>query len=189
MIGSLIGAGIGAIGSIFGGISASKAMKKYYNEAKDNIDTQRDKNDSWYSRRYNESATQRADARDLLTRTEEAIRERNKEAAGMAAVGGATAESIAAAKAANNAAMANTVASIAANADARKDSIERQYMSRDAELTDKMTQLSREKNVGKAQAVAQAVQGVTSAAGNFGTALDDWRDSRLVKSNEQKPEG
>ena len=28
MIGSIVGAGLGAVGSIFGGISASKAMKK-----------------------------------------------------------------------------------------------------------------------------------------------------------------
>lgn len=54
----LVGAALGAVGSIFGGISASRAMKK----AKQNLQDQIDKNQDWYDRRYNEDATQRADA-------------------------------------------------------------------------------------------------------------------------------
>lgn len=46
----LIGSAIGAVGSIFGGIKASKAMKK----AKRNVEAQRQKNQDWYDRRYNE---------------------------------------------------------------------------------------------------------------------------------------
>ena len=58
----LIGSAIGAAGSIFGGISASKAMKR----AKKNVEAQRQKNQDWYDRRYNEDATQRADAQRIL---------------------------------------------------------------------------------------------------------------------------
>ena len=58
----LIGSAIGAVGSIFGGIKASKAMKK----AKRNVEAQRQKNQDWYDRRYNEDATQRADAQRIL---------------------------------------------------------------------------------------------------------------------------
>ena len=112
----LIGSAIGAVGSIFGGIKASKAMKK----AKRNVEAQRQKNQDWYDRRYNEDATQRADAQRILTQTEESIKQRNKAAAGSAAVMGGTDESVAAAKEANNKALADATSQIAADAEARK---------------------------------------------------------------------
>ncbi len=118
----LIGSAIGAAGSIFGGISASKAMKR----AKKNVEAQRQKNQDWYDRRYNEDATQRADAQRILAQTEESIKQRNKQAAGSAAVMGGTDESVAAAKAANNQALADATSQIAANAEARKDNINKQ---------------------------------------------------------------
>ena len=61
----LIGSAIGAANSIFGGIKASKAMKK----AKRNVEGSTAKNQDWYDRRYNEDATQRADAQRILTQT------------------------------------------------------------------------------------------------------------------------
>ena len=117
MIGSLVGAGLSAVGSIFGGISASKAMKK----VKKNLQAQKQANKDWYDRRYNEDATQRADAQRILTKTEESIRNRNQQAAGAQAVMGGTEESVAAAKAANNQALADATSQIAVNAEARKD--------------------------------------------------------------------
>lgn len=110
MIGSLVGAGLSAVGSIFGGISASKAMKK----VKKNLQAQKQANQDWYDRRYNEDATQRADAQRILTKTEESIRNRNQQAAGAQAVMGGTEESVAAAKAANNQALAGAICSIVA---------------------------------------------------------------------------
>lgn len=47
MLGSIIGAGVGAAASIFGGISASKAIKKM----KANLEEQRKKNQNWYVER------------------------------------------------------------------------------------------------------------------------------------------
>ena len=72
MLGSIIGAGVGAAASVFGGISASKAIRKM----KANLEEQRKKNQDWYDQRYNEDATQRADAQRILTKTEEAFRNR-----------------------------------------------------------------------------------------------------------------
>lgn len=155
----LIGAAIGAAGSIFGGISASKAMKKM----KRNVEEQRRKNQDWYDRRYNEDATQRADAQRILTQTEESIKNRNRQAAGAAAVMGGTDESVAAAKAANNQALADATAQIAAQADARKDNIEATYMQNDNAFVEQLNQIEQ----GKAQAIGQAVQGVASAAGSL----------------------
>lgn len=155
----LIGSAIGAAGSIFGGISASKAMKR----AKKNVEAQRQKNQDWYDRRYNEDATQRADAQRILTQTEESIKQRNKQAAGSAAVMGGTDESVAAAKAANNQALADATSQIAANAEARKDNIEATYMANDNAFVEQLNQLER----GKAQAIGQAVQGVANAASSM----------------------
>lgn len=155
----IIGAAIGAAGSIFGGISASKAMKKM----KRNVEEQRRKNQDWYDRRYNEDATQRADAQRILTQTEESIKNRNRQAAGAAAVMGGTDESVAAAKAANNQALADATAQIAAQADARKDNIEATYMQNDNAFVEQLNQIEQ----GKAQAIGQAVQGVAGAAGSL----------------------
>ncbi|MFR3916715.1 MAG: hypothetical protein ACLTFX_00575 [Phocaeicola vulgatus] len=155
----LIGSAIGAAGSIFGGISASKAMKR----AKKNVEAQRKKNQDWYDRRYNEDATQRADAQRILTQTEESIKQRNKQAAGSAAVMGGTDESVAAAKAANNQALADATSQIAANTEARKDNIEATYMANDNAFVEQLNQLEQ----GKAQAIGQAVQGVANAASSM----------------------
>ena len=151
----LIGSAIGAVGSIFGGIKASKAMKK----AKRNIEAQRKKNQDWYDRRYNEDATQRADAQRILTQTEESIKQRNKAAAGSAAVMGGTDESVAAAKEANNKALADATSQIAADAEARKDNIEATYLQNDNALVEQLNALEQ----GKAEAISGAVQGVTNA--------------------------
>lgn len=163
LIGSIAGGAVGAVGSIFGGISASKAMKR----VKRNLEAQRQANKDWYDRRYNEDATQRADAQAILTRTEESIKNRNRQAAGTQAVMGGTEESVAAAKAANNEALAQATTNIAVNADARKDQIEQTYRQRDAQLQEAINNVE----IGKAQAVSQAVQGVGQAASGIAGAF------------------
>lgn len=159
LLGGAIGAGLSAVGSIFGNISASKAMKK----VKNNLNEQRKRNQDWYDRRYNEDATQRADAQAILTKTEEAIKSRNRAAAGTAAVMGGTEESVAATKAANAQAQAEATSNIAVNAERRKDAIEQQYQQRDAQIEEALNNLE----INKAQAVSQAAQVVASAAGNI----------------------
>lgn len=159
LIGSIAGGALGAAGSIFGGISASKAMRR----VKKNLQAQKEANQNWYDRRYNEDATQRADAQRILTQTEESIRNRNRQAAGAQAVMGGTDESTAAAKAANNQALADATSQIAVNADARKDQIEQTYRAKDDEYVNQLNQIEQ----GKAQAIAGAVQGVASAASSM----------------------
>ena len=163
LLGGAIGAGLGAFGSIFGGISASKAMKR----VKKNLQEQRRKNQDWYDRRYNEDATQRADAQAILTKTEESIRERNRQAAGAQAVMGGTDESVAAAKAANNEALATATTNIAVNGEARKDAIESQYLQTDANIQQQLNDLEMK----KAANVTQAVQGVAKAGSNIAGIL------------------
>lgn len=163
MIGSIVGAGLSAVGSIFGGISASKAMKK----VKKNLQAQKQANQDWYDRRYNEDATQRADAQRILTKTEESIKNRNRQAAGTQAVMGGTEESVAAAKAANNQALADATSQIAVNAEARKEQIEQTYQQKDAQISDALNNLE----INKAQAISSAVQGVARAGAGIAGAF------------------
>lgn len=155
LIGSIAGGALGAAGSIFGGISASKAMRR----VKKNLQAQKEANQNWYDRRYNEDATQRADAQRILTQTEESIRNRNRQAAGAQAVMGGTDESTAAAKAANAQALADATSQIAAGAENRKDQIEQTYQQRDSQINEALNNLE----INKAQAISQAVQGVAKA--------------------------
>lgn len=163
LFGSIAGGALGAVGSIFGGISASKAMKK----VKKNLQAQKQANKDWYDRRYNEDATQRADAQRILTKTEESIRNRNQQAAGAQAVMGGTEESVAAAKAANNQALAEATSQIAVNAEARKDQIEQTYQQRDAQINDALNNLEMK----KAEAISSAVQGVAQAGAGIAGAF------------------
>ena len=163
ILGSAIGGALGIGASIFGGISASKAMKN----VKRNIEGQMKDNQNWYDRRYNEDATQRADAQRILTITNENIKQRNQQAAGAQAVMGGTEESVAAAKAANNQALADATSQIAVNGERRKDQIESQYLQTKSALNDKLNNLEQ----AKAQAVSQAVQGVAQAGAGIAGAF------------------
>ena len=146
-------------GQIFGGIAASKAMKN----VKNNLNRQRAGNEDWYNRRYNEDATQRADAQAILARTEEGIKNRNRQAAGAQAVMGGTEESVASTKAANNRALADATANIAVNAEARKDRIEQQYQAKDEALQQQLNDLEMK----KADEISKAAMGVMQTGGNI----------------------
>jgi hypothetical protein len=139
---SIIGGALGALGGVFGGLGKNDAIKKQMQM----IAQQQRENQDWYDRRYNEDATQRADAQRLLQMTEESIKKRNKAAAGTAAVMGGTAESVAAEKEANNKALADVTSQIAAAGEARKDRIENQYMARKEQLNSAMRELEGQKS-------------------------------------------
>lgn len=156
MIGKIIGGAMKAGAAIFGGIKNAKTAKNIMKS----LNAQKQENQDWYDQRYNEDATQRADAQALLTQTENSIRNRNKQAAGAAAVMGGTEESVAAAKAANNEALTNAVSNINVAANQRKDNIEQTYQTNKANLNQQI-QTQQEK---KSQAVTGAVQGVADAA-------------------------
>ena len=150
----LIGAGLsiasGIGNAIFGGISARRQRDKQL-EA---IEQAKRENRNWYNRRYNEDATQRADAQRMLSRANEAIARRNRAAAGKRAVVGGTDASLATTQRANAEAMGNAIADMTANAEARKDTIEAQYREREQQL----------------DAEAEAVKAVAEASKRANTA-------------------
>ena len=163
MLGSIIGGALGIAGSIVGGIKQAKVMR----QVNDSLTSQQNDNQAWYERRYNEDETQRAEAQRMLQQTRDYIKQRNQEAAGTAAVMGGTDAAIAQQKAANNSAISDTAAQIAASGGARKDAIERQYMDRDAAIEDSKNNL----RLGKAQAIGTAINGVAQAGAGIANAI------------------
>ena len=165
MYGALIGAGLKAAGSIAGAITSARAAKN----AKNQIVEQQEDNEAWYNRRYNEDGTQRADAQRMITMVSDSIKRRNRAAAGTAAVMGGTTESVAAAKEANNQALADTTSQIVANAEARKDAIEGQYQARRDALQEKENNME----LARAEAISKAAAGVGNVAAGIGGNLDE----------------
>lgn len=163
-LGRIISGGVlGLGGSIFGGAKASQAIRKQ----KKRIRAKQQDNQNWFDRRYNEDATQRADAQRMLTRLQENIKNRNQAAQGQAAMMGGTDEALAATKQQNNEALADAASQIVANADVRKDQIEQQYRERKDRLDDQMANLQ----IQQATEVGKAVQGVADAGANIALAF------------------
>ena len=155
MIGTILGIG----SSIFGGIMGARAAK----QQKKAIEEQRKKNEEWYNRRYNEDATQRADAVRMLERTKDFIKERNKSAAGTAAVMGTPASAVAVEKANNNAIIADTTSRIIADNEARKDMIEQTYLEKDDRYQEQLNQANQD----KVNSITQAVAGAANVFSKF----------------------
>lgn len=173
--GAIAAAALGVAGSLTGAIMSARAARK----AKRQTNKRLRENEDWYNRRYNEDATQRADAQLLLTRTEEAVRKRNKAAAGRQAVVGGTDESVAATRAANSQAIANTNAQIAAQGEQRKDQIEQQYQDRRDALEDKLQGAEMQRS----QNVATATSGLLTTAGSIAASLDGGGSSEKKTTN------
>lgn len=162
-LGSAIGGGLKAVGGIFGGMAASKAMKK----VKRNLQKQLRENQDWFDQRYNEDATQRADAQAAMTQMREDMRNRTRQAAGAQAVMGGTDESVAAEKAANSNAMAQAASAIAVNGANRKDAIEQQYLGNKADLNQQLNNME----VQRGQAISNAVKGVAETGADIAGIL------------------
>ena len=170
MIGSLIGGGASIAASVAGAVASASAAKK----AQKNLRKRIEENRAWYDQRYNEDATQRADAQRAIARLDEMIKSRNKGAAGTSAVMGSTDAVTAMRNASNADALANTMSNIAVAGDRRKDSIESSYRATDNSLNDKINQAEMQ----RATAIANAAQGVATAAEKIGTAYDDYKESK-----------
>lgn len=173
---AIVGAAVSVASALAGALGGASSAKKRRRALED----QRISNEAWYQRRMNEDATQRADAQRLLQQTEDAIRNRNKSAAGKQAVMGGTEESLSDTKAANASAMAQTASQIAAAGSDRKDRIEQTYREHDADLRAKQDEMALQQQ----QQYAQAITGVGSAAGNIMMASGSGKGSNTNKTTK-----
>lgn len=159
MYGELISLGLNAAGSIYGGIRNRKLMEG----VRDDINAEKQRNEAWYNRRYNEDPIQRAAAEAVLTRLGEDVRDNNRRLAGAQAVMGGTDESVAAAKAAGGKVIADAASQIAAANEARRDRIEDQYRLKDSELAQRL----RNMDFQQAQDQAKSVMELNKSMGNL----------------------
>lgn len=166
MWGAIIGAATGLVGSLVGSAQSAKSNSR----VRKRIEKQQAANEAWYQRRYNEDATQRADAQRVLTMAGETVKNRNKSSSGTRAVMGGTEASVQADKAANAQALSSAASSIAAAGEARKDQVEDRYLTQRADLENQLNGLDTQ----QAQNNIAAAQGVAQTAGTLGTALDEW---------------
>lgn len=169
MIGSLIGAGVGLFSSIYGGIQASKAAQKAENELK----SQKQANEDWYRRRYNEDYTQTAEAQRLMTQARDLAREQIQEAVGRQAVMGGTTEVDNARKQASGM-VSDTLADLAVVGSKRKDAIESQYLQRDAQFSKQYQDMYNQR---AASSTAAANQGMQAGMGLLGADLNSHMDT------------
>lgn len=163
MLGGIIGGAAGALGGIFGGISKNKMLKKQMAMIK----AQKRENQDWYDRRYNEDATQRADAQAILTQTADMIKRRNQQSAGTQAVMGGTEESVASSKEANAKALSDATSQIAVAGAQRKDQIEGQYRERKQQLDETL----RELEAGKVDGFGMVNNTVGGAVNGFANGM------------------
>lgn len=165
MIGSLIGAGVGVLGSAVGAIGSARKMK----QAGQMLNEQEAANQTWYDKEYNTDYTQRADAQAILNRTREMANENRKRARNMAVVAGATDESVAMENEASNNMVADTMGNINQSADAYKQSVQGQYRATQQQID----QQQYNNKIAEAQNISNAASGVSKAgAGIVGSIFD-----------------
>ena len=117
-------AGLGAIGSLFGGNKAKKLAQKALKENQYRTNAEK----AWYEK--DTKAGQ-----NMLRRAQEIQDSYIRKADGAAAVGGGTAASTAMAKEAANRTMGNTIANIGAQDTARKQQVSDQHMKNEQALS------------------------------------------------------
>ncbi len=183
MIGGIVGAAAGVAGGLLGGFGKNRAIRKQIG----NLEREQSENQNWFDRRYNEDATQRADAQRLLTMTADRFRNRNRQDAAAQAVMGATNEVAAANKAANNQALSDTASQIAASGAARKDAVESQYMARKNALGDQINALKGQQKSGwdiASDAIGGGAQGFMAGMG-LDILRDEAKNKKEKTPNEQ----
>lgn len=178
MVGQIIGAAAQIGSSIFGAIKSSQANKR----ATEMIQNQRAENKKWYDQKMAEDYMQRSDIQNVLRKQRELLNEQYQRARATNIVAGGTDESLALQQQAANEAMGDTMADIAANASAYKDSVEQQYRAQDAAINQQMIGVEQ----GNAQAIAQAAGQIGSAVGGL---MAGAVGGAKAKSSSSSPQG
>lgn len=124
--GAIAGAGIGAIGSIYGAIKAGKERKKLNRF----IGQQETENEAKYNRDYYGDYLQRADSQAVMKQMRDTLRDKNKQDQSTAAITGATPEAQLAQMESTNKAVGNTMSQLGAMGAQFKDRVDDRYMAR-----------------------------------------------------------
>lgn len=176
MVGAIIGAAAQVGSSIYGAIKSSQANRR----AEDLIQMQRDANRKWYDQKMSEDYMKRADVQNVLRKQRELLDEQYQRARGINIVAGGTDASLALQQQAANKTMADTMADIAAGAEAYKEGIENQYRAQEAALNQQQVGVEQT----KAQSIAQAASQMGSAVGGLMNSAVGEKIDAAVKKNK-----
>lgn len=163
----LLGGILGGVGSAVAGIVGGNATRKAARRNEKLLNEAEERNKAWYEKNFHSSFLDRSEARSTINKARELLSERYRAAEGAAAVGGATAESVAQQKAAANETLANVAGNIAERADAYKDQVRESYEAKQDAITQQRMGINNQ----RAQATAQAAQGVAAAANSLGNII------------------
>ena len=178
MVGAIIGAAAQVGSSIYGAIKSSQANKR----AQEMIQNQRSENQRWYDAKMAEDYTQRSEVQNILRKHRDLLKEQYQRARATNIVAGGTDESLALQQQAANETMGETMANIAANASAYKDSVENQYRAQDAALNQQQIGVEQ----ANAQSIAQAAGQVGSAVSGLMTGAIGEKDVTSAKTPKNK---
>ena len=137
----IIGGALGAVGSIFGGISRNRMLRKQMDMVRD----QQAASHSYYDKEINKDWLQSAAAQSMLTRALEDARGRARAAAGTRAVTGGSEESVASAKAAELSGLSNATAGIAVAGESRADTLKNARHAEDLATAEELRKLEGQK--------------------------------------------
>ena len=154
-----IGAGISALSSIAGGVSANKRRKK----ADQILEDRRRRLDEWYQSEMNQPYLDRADSRAMLKRIRDYNEDELKALNTNAIKSGATDEAKVAAAGKLNKKYSQVVAQIAGLGEQHKDQIQQQYQAR----LDNLDNARYEAESGKISGMQNMVSGVGDAFGQL----------------------
>lgn len=169
---------LGAASSIFGGAKAAKAQR----EANKIRTRNNEREDAWYSRRYNEDYADTAAGQRLITQAKDYAQDNFQRAQGAASVGGGTTAATAAAKESGNKVVAQTLSNVAATDTARKDNVDSQHNANKTREAEESAQT--EENRG-AQVNAAASQAGNALVSGGAALLQDSAKPSLAPASTQ----
>lgn len=165
LLGGIIGGVASAVGGIGSGIAGRRAARRNARI----LDNAEKKAQNWYDQEYYGDFTQRSDAQAALNQARKILDERYKRAAGSAAVTGATDESIAQQKEANNQVVADVTSNIAERADAYKEQVRANYENQMNAIDNARMEINNQ----RAKNVATAAGGLATAGGLAAENISD----------------
>ncbi len=165
LLGGIIGGVTSAVSGIASGIAGRKAARKNARI----LDAAEDRAQDWYDQEYYSDFTQRSDAQAALNQARKILDERYNRTQGSAAVTGATDESVAQQKAADNQVISDVTSNIAERADAYKEQVRANYENQMSAID----QARINNNNRTAQNVATAAGGLAQAGQALGSGLSD----------------
>lgn len=153
----------GLASTAYGAYKESKAAKE--SEAK--LAEQKAANEAWYNRNYYQDYLNTVSAQNALKRVKDAWAERTREARARQAITGGTPEQAMAVMEAGGEAVGDTVANLAAQGEARKDSIDAQKLAMDNNLAQQEMAIAEQRQQAGANLMQNGANLITSSLQAF----------------------